>query len=137
MSPFLSAVTVPMSSPSSNFELGELLPIVSPSTKGFVDKKWAGIASPCSLYGAGQETLIGRYTGQDAYCTLLVCVSFYNLSNTSLFLVSFTGSSCQAKKIAGIDYTFRFSNKNLYVQASDTMITAYILTDSAGFIFAS
>lgn len=117
--------------------LGELLPIVSPSTKGFVDKKWAGIASPCSLYGAGQETLIGRYTGQDAYCTLLVCVSFYNLSNTSLFLVSFTESSCQAKKIAGIDYTFRFSNKNLYVQARDTMITAYILTDSAGFIFAS
>lgn len=117
--------------------LGELLPVVSSSTKGFVDKKWAGVASPCSLYGAGQETLIGRYTGQDAYCTLLICVSFYNLSNTSLFLVSFTESSCQAKKIAGIDYTFRFSNKNLYVQASDTMITAYILTDSAGFVFAS
>ena len=137
MSPFLSAVTVPISSPSSNFELGELLPVVSSSTKGFVDKKWSGVASPCSLYGGGQETLIGRYTGQDAYCTLLVCVSFYNLSNTSLFLISFTENSCQAKKIAGIDYTFRFSNKNLYVQASDTMITAYILTDSAGFVFAS
>lgn len=117
--------------------LGELLPVVSSSTKGFVDKKWSGVASPCSLYGGGQETLIGRYTGQDAYCTLLVCVSFYNLSNTSLFLISFTENSCQAKKIAGIDYTFRFSNKNLYVQASDTMITAYILTDSAGFVFAS
>ena len=136
INPALLAVAVPMSSPSSKLLLGELLPVVSSSTKGFVDKKWSGVASPCSLYGGG-ETLIGRYTGQDAYCTLLVCVSFYNLSNTSLFLVSFTESSCQAKKIAGIDYIFRFTNKNLYVQASDTMITAYILTDSAGFVFAS
>ena len=34
MSPFLSAVTVPMSSPSSNFELGELMAIASPQGKG-------------------------------------------------------------------------------------------------------
>ena len=89
------------------------------------------MASPYSVYGSGHETLIGRFTGDDGYCTLLVCVSFYNLSNTSLFLISFTEDSCQAKKIVGIDYTFRFNNKNL------TMITAYILTDSAGFAFNS